>query len=118
MRSSSHTRSVDSGLGSMARSPKLSKPRNIRHSSFIPGQDDHWKLGHTINGRSVSGPLEKWRSDMSVLKESTPSTLKYSYPRNGIKMLESDYASEDPIAEEPDSKLVCVYCSISWALYK
>ena len=112
LRSSPHTISVDSGLGSMAHSSKIDKHLMTRHSSFIPGQDYNSKLGHTQNGlRSATGPLDKRRSDIAMLTESTPATLQYHYARNGIK-LEDDYpvvtSSQDHqcgnvIKEEPES---------------
>lgn len=91
LQSSPHTVSVDSGLGSMARSPKIGKHLSTRHSSFIPGQDHHSKECHTLNGvRSASRPLDKRRPDSAILTGSTPATLQYHYRRDGIK-LEDDY---------------------------
>ena len=115
LRSAPHTVSVDSGLGSMARSPKIGKHLPTRHSSFIPGQDHHSKEGHTLNGvRNASGPLDKRRSHSDILTESTRATLQYHYPRDGIK-LEDEYpmmtSSQDHkygsvIREEPESTYI------------
>jgi len=108
LKSSPHTVS-DSSLRSFARIPKTGKNLKSRHSSFIPGQDHHSNHGHTLNGlRSGSHPLDKRRSDIPMLTESTPVTLQYHYPRNGVT-LEDEYpivtSSQDQnvIREEPES---------------